>query len=80
MIIIGTHLDTVPKSQQEKKESYLRSLIQNLYVDYSHSVYCYPTIKEIFFVDCHKKKYMDRLRHYIYNFVSAYKPPDSGCV
>ena len=43
VIIVGIHLDTVPQSRREERERQLRSLIQELYVDYSHGVYCYPS-------------------------------------
>ena len=80
VIIVGTHLDTVPASERVEQEHQLKSLIKELYVDYSNSVYRYPKIKEIFFGNCHDSRHMDRLRDYIYNFVSVYKPPGKSKV
>lgn len=75
VIIVGTHLDTIPQPRRVEVENKLRRLIQQLYVDYSNSVYRYPKIQEIFFGNCHDNRHMDRLRDYIYTFVSIYKPP-----
>ena len=73
VIILGTHVDTVPASERSQLVQRYNQRIRELYVDHESSRYRYPTIQGIHFVNCHDSKDMDRMRENIYNLASVHK-------
>ena len=71
VIIVGTQMDATTESGRERIKGRFCRLINDLYVHYSHSVYQYPKIHQLAFINSQED--MDRLRDYIYDFASKYK-------
>lgn len=76
VIVIATHVDSLPHSTKSETLRHLKELFQELYINYSQSVYMFPRIvSQCFFVNCYDSRHMDNLRDWLYDFASQYKAP-----
>ena len=71
VIIVATQLNLISESNREKVKAQYSQLILDLDVNYSHSAYQYPCIKQIMFIN--NQEDIDRLRDYIHDLASKYK-------
>ena len=71
VIIVGTQMNMLNESQRERIKGRFTRLINDLYVNYSHSAYQYPNIKHVVFI--YSQDDVDRLRDYIHDFASNYQ-------
>ena len=71
VIIAGTRLNMIAESRREAVKAQYSQLINDLYVNYSHTAYKYPQIQQIAFVNGQED--VDRLRDYIYECACNYK-------
>lgn len=71
VIIIGTQMNISNDLQRGRVKGRFTRIINELYVNYSHSAYQYPRIKRVEFV--YNQDDIDRLRDLIYDFASKYQ-------
>ena len=71
VIIVGTQMNITNESQRRRVKGRFTRLINDLYVNYSHSAYQYPKIRDIAFI--YNQDDVDRLRDYMHDFASKYQ-------
>lgn len=71
VIIVGTQMNISNDFQRGRVKGRFTRLINELYVNYSHSAYQYPRIKRVEFI--YNQDDVDRLRDLIYDFASKYQ-------
>ena len=71
VIIVGTQMNLINESQREKFKAKFQQIINDMYVNYSHSAYRYPQIHKIMFIS--NQDDVDCLRDYIHGLASRYK-------
>ena len=75
MIVVGTHIDSIPSSSRPEAISRLKARFRELYIAGSANSVSYPIISGVFLVNSYDNKFMDKLRNGIYELAGKYKLP-----
>ncbi len=76
MIVVGTHLDSLPSSTRTEVISKLKKRFHELYVGRKSHSFSFPSVDPSFIVvNCYENRLIDGLRNYIYEYAMKYKLP-----